>query len=72
MRTFPPPAAASRGGATAGEAGAAMSASFGPSLRAQHYLPLSPLTLATGKKRMDVAPYALFYVGCHIHVLIEG
>src|SRR5271156_1802714 len=43
-------------------AGAAIAASFGPSLRARHYLPLSPLTLATGRKHMDVATYGLFCV----------
>ena len=65
-----------RGGApgrgTAGEAGAATSALFGPSLTARHYLSLSSLTLATGRKRTNVATYGLFCVGCHTHVLIEG
>jgi hypothetical protein len=29
------------------------------------------LTLATDRKRMDVASYALYFVECHIHVLIK-
>jgi hypothetical protein len=71
-RAFPTPPAAPRAGARLVRPGAAASASFGPSLRAQHYLPSSPLTLATGRKRMDVATYGLFCVGCHIHGLIKG
>jgi hypothetical protein len=66
------PMAAPRGGAQPVRPGADMSASFGPSLRARHHLLISLFTLVTGRKRMDVATYVPFCVGCHNHVLIEG